>query len=126
MAIRPIETDEDLAAALERVDRLWPKKDQNKKASDELKVLSVLIEDYERRTAPIPPPTAIEAIRFRMDQVGIKTIKLAEYMGTTRARASEVLNGKRQLTLPMIRRLARTLDLSADILVGVDEKKRAG
>jgi HTH-type transcriptional regulator/antitoxin HigA len=118
MSIRPIETDEDLATILARIETLWPKKDRSEKAADELKVLSILVEEYERRTAPIPPPTPLEAIRFRMDQMGLKTITLAERMGTTRARASEVLNGKRQLTLPMIRRLARSLGLSADVLIG--------
>ena len=120
MPIAPIETEEDLHKALARIEALWPKRDRSKKAADELKVLAVLVEDYERRTAPIGPPTPIEAIKFRMDQLGMKTIKVAEHMGTTRARASEVLNGKRQLTLPMIRRLVKNLDLSADVLVGVD------
>ena len=61
-----------------------------------------------------------------MDQLGLKTIKLAEHMGTTRARASEVLSGKRQLTIPMIRKLARSLDLSADILIGVEQDRTRG
>ena len=124
MAIAPIETDEDLNRALERVDALWPRKGRSKKAADELKVLAILIEEYERRAATILPPTPLEAIRFRMDQLGLKTIKLAEHMGTSRARASEVLHGKRQLTLPMIRRLARRLDLSADVLVGVERTEK--
>lgn len=126
MAVSPIETEKDLAAALARIDALWSKKDRSKKAADELKVLAVLVQDYEQRTKPIGPPTPIEAIRFRLDQLGMKTIELAEHMGTTRARASEVLNGKRQLTLPMIRGLARGLDLRADVLVGIaNERKRS-
>ncbi len=119
MAIAPIETDKDLEDALARIDALWAEKDRSKKAANELKVLAILVEDYERRMSPMGPPTPIEAIRFRMDQLGIKTINLAERMGTTRARASEVLSGKRPLTLPMIRRLAQSLDLSADVLIGV-------
>ena len=75
MAIAPIETDEDLNRALERVDALWPRKGRSKKAADELKVLAILIEEYERRAATILPPTPLEAIRFRMDQLGLKTIK---------------------------------------------------
>jgi HTH-type transcriptional regulator/antitoxin HigA len=124
MATAPIETDADLDKALRRIDALWSKKHRSKKAADELKVLAILVEEYERRSASVGPPTPIEAIRFRMDQLGIKTIKLAEHMGTTRARASEVLNGKRKLTLPMIRRLARSLDLSADVLIGTDESEK--
>jgi len=128
MAIRPVETPDQLQAALARMDALWPKKDKSSKAADELKVLAVLVEDYERRTTPMLPPTPIEAIRFRMDQLGLKTIHLAEHLGTTRARASEVLNGKRPLTLAMIRRLTRSLGMSADALVGaasVHTKDRA-
>lgn len=120
--VRPIENDEDLRAALERMDVLWRNKDQDKQAGDELKVLTILVEDYERRTAPIPPPTPLDAIRFRMDQLGLKTIDLAEHMGTTRARASEVLHGKRQLTLPMIRRLVASLQMDAATLIGIEEK----
>lgn len=124
MAILPIESDEDLQRTLARIDSLWSRKDRSKKAGDELKVLAILVEDYERRTRPLGPPTPIEAIRFRMDQLGMKTIQVAEHMGTTRARASEVLNGKRQLTLSMIRRLARSLDLSPDVLIGTGREDR--
>lgn len=124
MAVRPVETRKDLQAALARMEALWPKKDKSAKAADELKVLAVLVEDYERRTVPMLPPTPIEAIRFRMDQLGLKTIQLAEHLGTTRARASEVLNGKRPLTLAMIRRLTLSLGMSADALVGAPEPSR--
>lgn len=118
MAIRPIESQGDLEAALLRMEKLWPKKDKTPNAADELKVLGVLVEDYERRTFPMLPPTPVEAIRFRMDQLGLKTIHLAEHLGTTRARASEVLNGKRPLTLAMIRRLRLSLGMSAEVLIG--------
>lgn len=67
---------------------------------------------------PIGLPTPIEAIRFRMDQLGLKTIDLAKHMDTTRARAGEVLNGKRQLTLAMIPRLVESLGIDAGSLVG--------
>ncbi len=117
MTIRPIENHKDLQAALARADDLWPKKDKSEKAAAELKVLSVLIEDYERRTSPIDSPNPVEAIRFRMDQLGINTSKLGEFMGTTRSRASEVLNGKRTLSLSMIRALVKMLGIDANALV---------
>lgn len=117
MTIRPIENEADLREALAQVEALWEEKDESTQAADDLKVLSILIEDYERRTSPIAPPTPIEAIRFRMDQMGINTARLGEFMGTTRSRASEVLNGKRSLTLPMIRSLVHTLGISADVLI---------
>ena len=123
MTVKPIETEADFQSALARMEVLWPKKERSTKAADELKVLSILVADYERRTAPILPPTPLEAIRFRMDQMGLKTINLAEHLGTSRARASEVLNQKRQLTLPMIRRLALSLDINAEVLVGVGHSR---
>ena len=77
--VRPIESDEDLQAALERMEKLWGDKDHDPAAADELKVWTILVEDYERRTSPILPPSPVEAIRFRMDQLGLKTIELAEH-----------------------------------------------
>jgi HTH-type transcriptional regulator/antitoxin HigA len=117
MTIHPIESADDLEQALAQVEVLWKKKDKSKKAADELKVLSVLIEDYERRVSPIDPPSPVEAIRFRMDQMGINTARLGELMGTTRSRASEVLSGKRTLSLSMIRALVKNAGLNANVLV---------
>jgi HTH-type transcriptional regulator/antitoxin HigA len=117
--IRPIESDADLSAALQRVDELWPKKDKSDKVANELKVLSVLIEDYERRAHPVAAPTPIEAIVYRMDQMEMNTTSLGEAMGTTRSRASEVLNGVRSLTLPMIEKLmGKPMLMDANVLVG--------
>lgn len=117
MKIHPIESADDLRSALAHVDLLWTRKEKSEKAAEELKIWSVLIEDYERRMSPIAPPTPLEAIRFRMDQLGINATRLGELMGTTRSRASEVLNGKRTLTLSMVRALTETLGLDANVLV---------
>lgn len=87
-------------------------------------MLCILIEDYERRTIPLRPPTPLEAIRFRMDQMGINTARLGELMGVTRARASEVLNGKRPLTLAMIRALVRNLGMDAEVLLDARAHER--
>lgn len=122
MTIHPIESAEDLQEALAHVDALWEKKDKSVRAAEELKILSVLIEDYERRMSPIDPPTPVDAIRFRMDQMGINTARLGELMGTTRSRASEVLNGKRTLTLSMIRSLVKTMGINANVLVLGEER----
>lgn len=86
------------------------------KDAEELELLSVLIEAYERTHFPISAPDPIEAIRFRMEQEGLRQKDLAPYIGS-RSKVSEVLSRKRPLTLSMIRALHEGLGLPADILV---------
>jgi len=84
--------------------------------NDELDVLAVLIEDYERKHFPIDPPDPIDAIEFRMDQMGLTRKDLARYIGS-QSKVSEVLNRKRTLSLNMIRRLSEGLGISAEVLI---------
>jgi HTH-type transcriptional regulator / antitoxin HigA len=84
--------------------------------SDELEVLSILIENYEEKNYPVPPPNPVEAIKFRMEQLGISKSELAEYLGY-KSRVSEVLSGKRKLTLAMIRRLHEKLKIPVESLI---------
>ncbi|MBD3619119.1 MAG: hypothetical protein HUJ28_06590 [Chromatiales bacterium] len=84
--------------------------------ADELEVLSVLIERYEEEQFPMDPPDPIEAIKFRMDQQGLKNKDLVPYIGSA-PKVSEVLNGKRQLSLKMIRRLSDGLGIPAEVLI---------
>lgn len=116
MSIQPIHNDADHAAALARIDVLWGA-DIGTTAAEELEILVTLVADYEARHQPILPPDPIEAIRFRMDQMGL-TRKDLESMVGSRARVSEVLAGKRPLTLAMIRRLRTGLGVPADVLIG--------
>jgi len=82
----------------------------------ELELWALLIENYESKHAPIPPPDPIEAIRFRMDQLGLSASDLSAYI-PSKSKISEVLNRKRPLSLSMIRALQSGLGISADILV---------
>lgn len=116
MSIHPIHNDADHAAASARIDVLWGA-DIGTTAGEELEILVTLVADYEARHHPILPPDPIEAIRFRMDQMGL-TRKDLESMVGSRARVSEVLAGKRPLTLAMIRRLRTGLGVPADVLIG--------
>lgn len=99
---------------LERLIDAEPKAGEPK--ADELELLSLLIEDYEEKTFPITDPTPIEAIRFRMDQMRLRQKDLVPYLGS-RARVSEVLSGKRPLTLRMIRALHDGLGIPAEVLI---------
>jgi len=84
---------------------------------DELDMLATLVCAYEEKHFPMDPPDPVAAIQFRMEQQGL-TRKDLEPMIGSRARVSEVLTGKRRLTLPMIRRVRDGLGISADLLVG--------
>lgn len=83
---------------------------------DRLDVLVTLVGAYEARYWTIDAPDPIEAIRVRMEQKNLRQRDLESMIGS-RGRVSEVLSRKRALTLPMIRRLARGLDLRADVLI---------
>ena len=88
----------------------------NSSESDQLELLSILIEQYEKDNFPISPPHPIEAILFRMDQMNMKKSELSKILGT-RGRVSEILNGKRKLSLSMIRKLNIELKIPAEVLI---------
>ena len=88
----------------------------NSPESDELELLSILIEAYEKENYPIEPPNPIEAILFRIDQLGMKKSELKTILGS-RSRVSEILSGKRKLSLSMIRKLNEQLGISAQTLI---------
>jgi HTH-type transcriptional regulator/antitoxin HigA len=84
---------------------------------DEMEILIVLCEKYEKETQAVAPPTPLEAIRFRMEQMGYKQKDLAMLVGGA-IRASEIMTGKRGLTTEMIRRLRDEWRIPADSLLG--------
>ncbi len=113
--IRPIHSDQDYASALARVEALMDM-ERSDAEDDELDVLATLVEVYEDRHFPMDAPDPVEAIKFRMQQLDIKQSDLAPIFGS-RAKASEVLSGKRDLTLKMIRALHEHLGIPADVLI---------
>jgi HTH-type transcriptional regulator/antitoxin HigA len=113
--IKPIRSDHDLELATERLAGLI-KSNQEGAFSDEIEVLSTLIEQYERATIPMSTTSPVGAIRFRMDQQGLTPRQLEPFIGS-RARVSEVLSGKRQLTLDMIRSLHEGLGIPYESLI---------
>ncbi|MFZ3055108.1 MAG: transcriptional regulator [Minisyncoccales bacterium] len=115
MNIKIIKTEKDYEKALKRADEIWDAK-PNSKEEDELDILVTLIEKYETEYYPIKAPDPIEAIKFRMEQMGMEQKDLAEIIGANRA--SEVLSGKRPLSLNMIRILRDELNIPTDSLVG--------
>lgn len=115
MDIRPIKTEKDYHQALGRIENLWgAKKDTDK--GDELDILITLVESYELKHYPIAPPDPIDAIKFRMEQMGMTKADLVQYLGS-QSRVSEILNRKRNLTVGMMKSLYKGLNISPDILL---------
>lgn len=114
-AIKPIRTDADYDAALERIESLMDAA-AGTDAVDELEVLATLVERYEEQHFPIEMPDPVEAIKFRMDQANLSTRDLIPLIGS-RAKVSEVLSGQRSLTLKMIRALHEHLGIPAEVLL---------
>lgn len=115
MTIKPIKTERDYHKALKEIEGLWDAK-PNTLRGDRLDVLVTLVEAYEQRHYKIDPPDPIEAIKFRMEQLGLKPSDLAKILGG-RSRVSEVLNKKRKLTVDMMRSLRKHLDIPAESLL---------
>jgi HTH-type transcriptional regulator/antitoxin HigA len=122
MRIRPIRNDKDHAEALGQIERLWGA-DEGTPAGDRLEILVTLVEAYERTRFPIDVPDPLEAIRFRLEQQGKDVKSLVGVIGS-RTRVYEVLRGDRSLTLPMIRRLHKHLQIPAEVLIGPAGEKR--
>jgi HTH-type transcriptional regulator/antitoxin HigA len=113
--LKPIRTEADHEAALAEVERLWGAKNGTPDG-DRLDVLATLIDAYETQTYPMDPPDPIEAIQFRMEQLGLTRKDLEPLIGT-RARVAEVMNRKRSLSIDMIRCLHEQLGISAEVLI---------
>ncbi|MEI6808929.1 MAG: transcriptional regulator [bacterium] len=117
MKIQPIKNECDHASALKEIDRLWNAK-PNTPEGDRLDLWVTLVEAYEAKHHAVPPPDPIEAIKFRMDQLGLSKSEIAPYLGG-RNRVSEVLNRKRSLSVNMMKRLHNELHIPADSLLAV-------
>ena len=115
MKIAPIRNNKDYEKALKRLEQIFNAKKGTEKG-DELEILSILIDKYENEQFPIDLPDPIEAIKFRMEQMGMKPKDLAKVLGY-KSRVSEILNRKRKLSLNMIRKLNKTLLIPTEVLV---------
>lgn len=115
MNIKPIRTEADYQAALKQIDTLIDCEDDSEEA-DILDVLSVLVENYESEHYPIAPPDPIDAIKFRMEQMGMVESEIAHYLGGQK-RAEAILNRQRPLTLKMIKLLYSRLHIPAESLL---------
>ena len=116
MDIRPIRTDEDYEAALAEIERLM-NAEPGAEDGDRLDVLAALVEKYEGRVYPTPSAAPLDVLKFMMEQNGRTQADLGRLLGS-RSRASEIMAGKRWLTLNQIRLVAREWHIPAGALVG--------
>ena len=115
MEIRPIKTEQDYNTSIHRIEVLWGAK-KDTPQGDELDLLVTLVESYEMKHYPIAPPDPVDAIKFRMEQMDMTKADMVQYIGS-QSRVSEILNGRRKLTLGMIKALYKGLRIPADILL---------
>ncbi len=111
-----IKTEAEYEVMLARIEEIFDAR-LNTPEGDELELLTLLVERYEETEFPIDLPTPIEAIRFRMEQMGMQQKDLAPYFGS-QAKVSEVLHGRRDLSISMMRKLKEGLGISAEVLFG--------
>ena len=115
MNIKPIRTEKDYKNALKRLEQIFDSSPKSKEG-EEAEILSLLIENYENKYYPIEAPDPIEAIKIRMEEMGLKQKDLVGVIGG-KSRVSEILNKKKRLTVDMIRKLEKILHMSASILI---------
>ena len=111
-----IKTEQDHEQALERIDELAFAEQLTSEQADELELLVHLTEEYEERECPIGLPSPVEAIKFRMEQLGLNQADMTRYIGS-KSNVSEVLSGKRSLSLSMMRKLHAGLGIPAEVLL---------
>lgn len=116
-----IKTDEEYEATLARIEEIFHS-EPGTPEFDEMELLVSLVERYENEKYPIEAPDPISAIKFRMEQQGLKNKDLIPYIGN-KSKVSEVLSGKRSLSLNMIRKLHDGLDIPLESLIKEPEKR---
>lgn len=115
MTIKPIKTKKDYQQALVRLEVIFDSKKGSPKG-DELEILGMLVDNYEKENFPVGFPDPVEAIKFRMEQLGYTQSDLANVVGL-KSRASEILSRKRKLSLEMIRQIHDSLNIPTEVLI---------
>jgi len=115
MDIKLIHTEADYQAALQRIRKLW-EAEPDTPESDELEILTMLVNKYEEEHYPIEDPDPVEYIKVRMEELGLKQEDLVPYMAN-KGNVSKVLSRKRSLSLEMIRKLRHGLRFPLEVLI---------
>jgi HTH-type transcriptional regulator/antitoxin HigA len=121
MIAKIIRTEAEHTAALARIEKIFAARPGTPEG-EELELLTLLVEKYEEEAFPVDLPDALSAIRFRMEQQGLKAKDLVRFLGSP-SRVSEVLSGTRPLSISMIRRLVAGLGIPAEVLLRDPKRK---
>lgn len=121
MTIKAIHTVQEHADAIDMIRRIMMLNRPDEADLAMLETLGILVERYEEHVLPMERPDPIDAIRFRMDQMDLNQTELSALIGFPKSRISELLSGKRSLTLDMIRALHDKLGIPSDILIGREQ-----
>lgn len=116
MEIQPIKSETDYQAALAEIEELMDA-EPGTQAGDRLDVLATLVDAYEAKHHRIDAPDPIEAVRHALEAKGLDETDLQEILGARRERVWEIMNKRRRLTMPMIRRIHEHLNVPADVLI---------
>ena len=114
--IKPIKTEEEYNLALKQMASVFHAK-KNTPEGDTLEVLALLIGDYEAKQYPIRQLTAIEALKAEMEEQGLTQSGLAERFGMSKGAISEIINGKKQMSVRFMKFLHKDLGIPADVLL---------
>jgi HTH-type transcriptional regulator / antitoxin HigA len=123
MNIHPIRNDVDHKAALTEIDRLWDAEDRTAEA-DLMEVLAILVENYESKRWPVTASSPLEILRYAVSEMGHTQSGLAALLGS-RSRASEILKGKRPLTIEAVRKISAAWNIPAELLIAPFEIETA-
>ena len=123
MTIKPIRTDADHEDAVRRMEQLWDCAPESEAAA-ELDALATLVDAYEARRFALPHASPAEVLRYAVTEMDHTQAELATLLGS-RSRASEILSGKRELTVEMIRKISAAWRIPASLLVGVENNAAA-
>ena len=115
MGTRLIKTEKEYEKALKRIEESFDIQPEDE-GFEEIELLVALVDLYEQEHYTIEAPDPIDAIKFRMEQMGLKRTDMAKYLGT-RARVSEILNRQRKLTVAMMRKLHKEFGIPAESLL---------
>lgn len=118
MKLKPIRTEKEYQDALEALSLMFDNQpEMGTPEFDDMEILVLLVESYETEHYPISPPDPVEAIKFRMEQSGLTAKDLTPAIGQLN-RVYEILNGKRTLTLTMIKKLHTQFNIPLESLIG--------
>ncbi|TAH02439.1 MAG: helix-turn-helix domain-containing protein [Sphingobacteriales bacterium] len=114
--LKPIKTDLDYQLALKKMASVF-NAEANTEEGDNLEVLSLLINDYEKKNYPIEKLSPIQALTYEMQERGLSQNNLAQKFGMSKSTISEILNGKKQMSIKFLKHLHNDLGISASLLL---------